>query len=67
MEKTKKMSHSYEKAGECVAELPCEQEFPTRVAFRSKEVSDTLAQMIEEYSKLSDEENKDFKTQGDLR
>jgi len=30
-------------------------------------VSDTLAQMIEEYSKLSDEENKDFKTQGDLR
>jgi outer membrane protein OmpA-like peptidoglycan-associated protein len=60
MGKIKKVSESYEKAGECVSELPCEHEFHTRVAFRSKEVSDTLAQMVEDYSKLSDEEIETF-------
>ena len=30
MSQTKKVSQSYEKAGECVSELPCEQEFHTR-------------------------------------
>ena len=27
MSQTKKMSESYEKVGECVAQLPCEEDF----------------------------------------
>jgi len=56
MGRTRHISQSYATAGESVAKLPCEKEFHTRVVFRSKEVSDTLAELVDAYSKLSDEE-----------
>ena len=38
MSQTKKMSQSYEKAGECIAKLPCEDEFSTKVIGKSDEI-----------------------------
>jgi len=46
MSQTKKVSQSYEKAGECVSELPCEHEFHTRKLKMKKAILLTVTALL---------------------